>query len=291
MSNRKETLEIIERLQNAPEMELMQHDVEEMLERELAKPEAEVDAQLVQELMDLLENREVNGEEKKAAWTQLEQKLPAKRSRPIVKWVSRIAACAAVIIAVMFAAYGTAQAFHWEFLLKLLRPVAETFMLYSSNQDGATQAPQQVDAYQQGSTGIRQAQYNSVEECPLTYEGYRVQPVWMPERFAFLQGMLYQDEFSAVITNVHHSEGGICILTVTLFNGENTKSSYEYEKTLNDPMTHVISNHEVTYYHNYDDAMRSASWVMDKAHYSVTGAITEDEMVQVIQTIIEAPKD
>ena len=55
MMNRNEKLEIAKRLRLSTESELSRDDLEQILDAELSKPEAEMDTELVQQIVDLLE--------------------------------------------------------------------------------------------------------------------------------------------------------------------------------------------------------------------------------------------
>ncbi|MBQ8554814.1 MAG: DUF4367 domain-containing protein [Clostridia bacterium] len=286
MLNHNEKLEIVKRLQNDPEADMTQADMEKLLDQELAKPEEEIDAALVDALLALLDEHEPTEEEIRASWAQLEAASGKKALPPIVQKVGRIAAIVVLAVAAVFATYGTAEAFHWEQVLRLLRPVAETFSLYSNNQ--ATEPPVTRDgtAYSDAPTGISQQVYATLADCPQTFDSYPVQPSWMPERFAFLQGSLYADDNTAVMTVAYLADEGACILTTTFFRNEKTVSNFEYERTLSNPDVRILAGQEVAYYHNTDQGMLSASWVIEKAHYFITGPVTEDELTRIVESTI-----
>ena len=54
MPNEKDVHKIIQRLKEDHDTELMRYELEPMLERELAKPDSEIDVQLVDELLKTL---------------------------------------------------------------------------------------------------------------------------------------------------------------------------------------------------------------------------------------------
>lgn len=75
MPNRSNSSEVINRLINDKEAELMPLELNRMLEEELAKPEAEIDVQLVDELLKLLEEEEPSEVEKRRMWQGISERL------------------------------------------------------------------------------------------------------------------------------------------------------------------------------------------------------------------------
>ena len=89
---------IIEHLRNDHDTELMRHELESMLERELAKPESEVDVQLVDELLAALEAEEPAETEKQITWNAIEDTLQHERRQRRIVALHRAAACIAAAV-------------------------------------------------------------------------------------------------------------------------------------------------------------------------------------------------
>ena len=140
MMNRNEKLEIAKRLRLSTESELSRDDLEQILDAELSKPEAEMDTELVQQIVDLLEETPSQAQQREA-WRKTDKRLKLKQWQPVVTGLTRIAAVGVILVALMFATYGTAKALNWEFLLRWMRPFAETFMIYSGDDPVATPEP------------------------------------------------------------------------------------------------------------------------------------------------------
>ena len=140
MMNRNEKLEIAKRLRLSTESELSRDDLEQMLDAELSKPEAEMDTELVQQILEILEDGP-SMEQQHKSWQQIDKRLKFKQWQPVVSGLTRIAAVGVILVAIMFATYGTAQALNWEFLLRWMRPFAETFMIYSGDRPEPTPVP------------------------------------------------------------------------------------------------------------------------------------------------------
>ncbi len=124
--------------------------------------------------------------------------------------------------------------------------------IYSANHLTTPQPEQSVTLFTDEETGFEQAFYNSAEEMPMEWNGFRIQPTWLPERFSFIQGSLYADYSVAIISASYTAEEDFFNLVTTFFSNDKDVSSYEYQKTLGDPITELIAGCEVTYYLNSD---------------------------------------
>lgn len=286
---------ILDRLEGDSATALTMDDLNQMLEEELAKPPEQIDTALVDDLLDLLNAPQPTDAEQEAAWQQIEKELQGKK-RPHSSRVStalrRIVAVAAILVAGFFLSLGTAQAFKWTNLLKFLEPLAETFGIYSDNTQPKESAFTNAAVYTDEETGIVQQQYTAQDVLPEDYQDYRVLPVWLPERFSFLQGSIYDDGQAAVITAVYLGGEDLFNLTTTVFASEEDVSSYwyEYEKSWQDPVSRSINSLPVTFYKNSNTNRGAASWIFNNAHYIAIGNVTEAELEQIVSTIIEVQK-
>ncbi len=286
MMNRNEKMEIAKRLRLSTESELSRYDLEQMLEAELSKPEAEMDTELVQQILEILEESPTQ-EQQRNAWQKTSRRLMLTQWQPVVTGLTRIAAVGVILVALMFATYGTAQALNWEFLLRLMKPFAETFMIYSGDTPEATPVPVTSEVYSDVERTFNQAEFTTLADCPDTIEGYPAKPVWMPERFTYLQGSMYADTLITSITHVYQSDMGICIIDISLLDDANDVDSYSYEQTENQP-THseYVQGYPATFYYNNEGQLNSASWIVNNAHYSITGRMTKDEILQILTSIL-----
>ena len=157
MMNRNEKLEIAKRLRLSTESELSRDDLEQMLDAELSKPEAEMDAEIVQQILEILEETPSQTQQREA-WRKTDKRLKLRQWQPVVTGLTRIAAVGVVLVALMFATYGTAQALNWEFLLRWMRPFAETFMIYSGNEPESSPEPVISEVYDDVGMGFTQAE-------------------------------------------------------------------------------------------------------------------------------------
>lgn len=288
MMNRNDKLEIAKRLRLSTESEMSRDDLEKLLEEELTKPEAEMDAELVQMILEVLEDGP-STEQTHKSWQEIDGKLSSRRQwLPAVNGLTRIAAVGVLIVAIMFATYGTAQAFNWEFLLRLMKPFAETFMLYSGGSPEVTPAPESSEVYTDELVEITQSEFMSLADCPDEIAGYPVKPDWMPERFTFVQGSIFDDMHVQAISLLFSSDAGICLIDISVFAADNEVDSYNFEQQPDENSGRYIAGYPVTFYHNTDEPTLSASWIVENVHYWITGAMTEDEIACILESMMKS---
>lgn len=282
MPNVLDTKKIIDRLNQDQDTELMRYELELMLERELAKPASEMDVQLVDELLGAL-GEESSMREKQVLWESIEKQTHRTANRCRLTALQRVAAIVLVLFSVTFISIGSAYAFHWTFLLKFLQPLAETFGIYSYNNSTVPQPEQSRFLYTVEEAPSEQTDYTSAGDMPAEWDGFRVQPTWIPERFEFLQGSMYEDESVAVFTASYSSGNDFFNLVTTFFINDEDVVSYEYQKAVENPIIEVIAGQQVTHYRNFYEESLSASWINRNAHYSVVGDVTSEELRMIIE--------
>ena len=286
MMNRNEKLEIAKRLRLSTESELSRDDLEQMLDAELSKPEAEMDTELVQQIVDLLEETPSQAQQREA-WRKTDKRLKLKQWQPVVTGLTKIAAVGVILVALMFATYGTAQALNWEFLLRWMRPFAETFMVYTGDKPTPTPMPQGDVVYDDFTMTFTQQEFASLADCPDKIDGYPVKPVWMPEQFAYIHGSMYSDYQVTAITHVFRSDAGSCIMDISKFRDSKDASSYHYEQLPEDNASMYVAGCQVALYYNTDNTQLSASWLVENTNYVITGAIGKEEIVSVIESMMK----
>ena len=286
MMNRNEKLEIAKRLRLSTESELSRDDLEQMLDAELSKPEAEMDTELVQQIVDLLEETPSQAQQREA-WRKTDKRLKLKQWQPVVSGLTRIAAVGVILVALMFATYGTAQALNWEFLLRLMRPFAETFMVYTGNKPDATPLPQTSEVYSDVELTFTQMEFATLADCPDDIDGYLVKPVWIPERFTYLFGSMYSDFQVTAISHVFNSSEGRCIMDISKFRDSKDASLYHYEQLPENNVSMYVAGCQVAFYYNTDNTQLSASWLYENTNYVITGAINKEEIVSIIESMMK----
>ena len=286
MLNRNEKLEIAKRLRHLKEMEMSRDDLESMLEAELTKPEAEMDAELVQQILEELEDAP-SQEQQRESWARISKRLSVGKWQSVVTGLARIAAVGVILVAFMFATYGTAKALNWEFLLRLMKPFAETFMVYTGDDLAATPEPKTSEVYSDDGLEFTQAEFTTLADCPDRIDGYPAKPVWMPERFVYLQGSMYADTLITSITHVYQSDMGICIIDISMLEDESQANAYHFEQLPAENTSKYIAGRQIAFYHNSDNTTLTASWMCDNVHYTITGSISEEEITKVIDSMMK----
>lgn len=287
MPNEMDVHKMISRLKEDKETELMQYELELMLERELSKAESEMDTALIDEILKALEDNP-SANEKQTTWKSIEKQVHKKKGRMNSSNVRRIAACFLILITISALSIGSAYAFNWNFLLKFLKPLAESFGIYSANTIDPAQTAQTDVLYGDEDTEYKQVVFDSQEEMPDKWNEFPVLPAWMPERFVFRQGSVYEDDSTAILSATYTAGDAFFNLTTNFFRDDEDVSSYEYQKTPVDPFVEIIAGHEVTYYMNSDTNRLSASWIEQNVHYSIFGDINEEEMRNIILSLAQS---
>ena len=285
MLNRNEKLEIAKRLRLSTESEMSRYDLEQMLEAELNKPEDEMDTELVQQILEILEDGP-SMEQQHKSWQQIDKRLKFKQWQPVVSGLTRIAAVGVILVALLFATYGTAQALNWEFLLRWMKPFAETFMIYSGDKPEPTVAPVTTEVYGDVGLTFAQTEFNTLADCPEKIDGYPVKPVWMPERFTYLQGSMYADTLVTSITHTYQSDMGICIIDISMLEDESKANAYHFEQLPAENTSMYIAGYRISFYHNSDNTTLTASWMCENVHYTITGSVSKEEITTIIDSMM-----
>ena len=274
----------LERLKNSQETEVSAHELREMLDAELSKPADEIDTSFVEDMLALLDDYEPASEAQTASWNAVLRKVETqRRKRRFATARSAAGIAAAVVIAFALFSIGTAKAFRWTFLLKWLEPLAETFGIHTElSSPEPTVCPADVAI---GQTTFSQTEYSSLEEMPAEIDGYAAIPGWVPERFVFSYGLVYRDENMSVSSILFTAGDEWMNYQITIYHTEREIMDFEYEKTVRELTVDGIGEYEVTIYHNSRNNTLSASWIDRDASYTITGAISEEELRSIIESI------
>ncbi len=285
MSNVKDKRKLIEPEQfEDTRTELMPHDLNKMLEDELSKPADQVNAQRVQELLDLLAVKKPTPEEKDECWKAIQDKLARRESHPGGKRARRLA-MVTVFVAACVVFLGTANAFNWSFLLKWLEPLADTFGIYSTVEQ-VTESPVESNAaFTVSDAEYEQQNYTALEDMPAEMKGYRIIPEWVPERFEFVQGSIYEDENMSKASLYFQSGEDNLSLIVSYFANDEDISSFTYEQTAAEQHSMSVQDQTLTYFFNDSGEIRAASKIESEAHIYIGGNITEDELARIAASI------
>ena len=285
MSNVAKNPKINERLNSLVDMEMMPNELNKMLEEELSRDAEKMDVQLIDELLELLEaEKPAPGAKEECRRMISEKRRPERSAR---KSVRRSVAIAAAVIAVLVLSVGTVSAFQWSFLWKLFAPLAETFGIYSASNlesDASVQPPQEgMVAYTLEDTFHVQMDYETLEDMPVEAGGFRIVPAWVPERFSFAQGSIYEDP-EIIRATVTYAAGEDLLSVVTVYHlNDSAVSGYVFEKKADELGVEHINGVDVNFYINATEETLYATWVGKNSHCLVSGTLSQSEMITLIE--------
>lgn len=283
MMSKNDERKIIDSLANDKTLEMKPDDLEQMLSSELAKPDDQINAQLVQEILDALEPSTPDPAQMRAAWPQVKENLPKRREKK--GWPARLvqfAAAAAVVSIVLVSTIEDAGAFRWTLIQKFLKPVAETFGIINEQIEvtpEATDAP----VYSVSDAPSNLVTYAALDEIPEIHNGYIIRPKWLPEGFTFSSGSCFSsidaDIFSLDFTN----QDKWFNLYIHITTSDSTIVSFDFERTLEVPIEETVGLFKVTFYRNAQDKNQLAFWINENAHCTLGGELTPDEIIRFIE--------
>ncbi|MBQ2954242.1 MAG: hypothetical protein IJE07_11995 [Clostridia bacterium] len=282
MLSEDEKKKIVQRLCEEMEPDLTEEDLRRMLEEELAKDDGHMDVKLVEELLLTLEEGATRREEAEALERITGQLVERGRMPKAMKIATRVMVTLLIILGLTFLTYKTAEAFNWRFLLQLMRPLAETFVLYNGDEP-QTQQPEEASLYADELKSGETRKYMSEDEADKVLYGYPVLPGGLPEGMVYLQGSAFSDDLTAIVTHVYLAGSDTCIFRVLIHIDEAQTTSHLYEKTEEDASELYIAGCRLNFYVNSDNATMTASWISEYAEYSLFGKFTEAELRQIVE--------
>lgn len=285
MSNGTNDRILIEHLKNDRTTELMPHELNEMLDRELSKPAEEVDTQLVRDLLDLLDEEAPSQKSKEECWKAIQTHTQKKGTGGRNVMLRRICTVAAALVMIVIVSFGTAKAFNWTFLLKLLSPVAETFGIYSANSPDNHVDASDDHEYIDGDTEYEQVNYTVLEDMPTQLRGYTIVPGWIPERYTFATGSIYEDPDVAIVSIFFQNDDKFLTLNISFYENEADAYAFVYESSPEHEKSMQVENQTLTYYHNDSGEIRAASAIAQNVHVYIGGSISEYELEQIIASM------
>ena len=184
MSN--ENKKTLVRLFNEETPEMMPNELRELLEAELAKPEEEMDTQLISDLLELLEDATPSAQDKEANWNAILAKLEKGKKKRSNMTPRKIAAIAASVIVVFALTLTSAKAINWHALFKLLLPFAQTFGIVSPDYEIGEE--QVVEYWSEDAPLTQEVDLHSLDEMPTELGQAIVESQCIPDGYTFVQG-------------------------------------------------------------------------------------------------------
>ena len=195
----------------------------------------------------------------------------------------RVAVIVVAAILLLTMTLGVAQALRWTFLLKLLEPLAQTFGIVTTDQLTELDSIEGEVSVEDDET--EQIVYDSLETMPKVLNGHVVVPGWVPERYIFEQGVVFDNGVFEKDNVMYWYNNEWLSIDVTTYQEENSVVDFQYERAIDEPETVTVNGCEVLIYENSDEGKIYAAWVNDNANYSLFGVVTKKELVQIIESM------
>ena len=274
-----ENKRIIDRMFGENNPELIPLELNQILEEELAKPEEEIDTQLIAELIDLLEPEAPSVQGKDANWEVICQKLLQPKRKIVI--LRRVAAIAASIVLLFTVSLTSAKAFNWTFLLKYLVPVAQTFGIVTS--DYLPEETSTIEYRTEDAEDSQEIDFYSLDEMPTELGMAVAESSCVPEGYHFESGVWFQDIFVEKYS-LSFSDGDTWfILEILDFaDDEDLAIDFEFERQISVPRTLNIDGTDITLYHNTKGLSLFASWLVGNTHYNVNGMLSENDLSYIV---------
>jgi len=276
---------LIEHLKNDKTTELMPHDLRAMLDQELTKSADQVDTQLVRDLLDLLEEEAPTQKSKEECWDAIQKQTQKQGNKGRNVVLRRICTVAAALVLVVFVSFETAKAFNWTFLLKLLGPTMETFGIYSAYNPISSTDESVNHEYADEDIEYGQVNYTKLEDMPTKLNGYTIVPGWVPERYTFETGSVFEGDSMTVVSLFFRNEGAYLSFSISFYENEEDTSAFVYESYTESEHSIQVEEQLVTYYFNDTGEIRAASAIAQNVHVYIGGSITEYELEQIIASM------
>ena len=283
-----DTNRILDRIINNDDVELMPNELRQLLDAELAKPEEEMDTQLVSDLLDLLDIDAPSEVERLSDWKMIVQKQKNRRKTPQI--LRKVGIAAASVIVLFAISFTSARAFNWTFLLKFLLPVAQTFGIVSS--DYVIDDKQVTEYGSEDDVDSQEVSFTSLDELPTDFALPVVSSNCIPDDYVFVQGNWFSnpdlEKCSFLFKNEKDGKAGDgekwFTIDVMEFSSASTVD-HEFERQLETPETIDIDGVDVTLYYNSKKMGTSVSWLIDHLSYNLYGTLTEDDLIHIITAI------
>ena len=283
-------------------------ELDEILRLDFQLPESEgLDADTILYIAEIIAGREASSSQPscpdvEAAWQDLlSQHLPegtngllsdGAGSEPVpspgqpspavrrhsrgIRWIIRIAGVAAILAVLFFVTTITAYALGYDVWGTIAKWSNETFSFAAEESGDRTDAPGQQS---------NNLEFSSIQET-LDYYGIEetIAPTWIPERFV-LESVTAAENAGLIVFNAHYSYGED-ILVMSAFCHEEPQEKYaQWEKDDVEPTTYEAGG--VTHYLMTNMGRQKTVWMAGNCECGITGDMSKEELLAVIDSIYE----
>ena len=127
--------------------------------------------------------------------------------------------------------------------------------------------------------------YDSLETMPKVLNGHVVVPGWVPDRYVFEQGVVYNNGLFEKNNVMYRNNDEWLSIDTMIYQDEGITVDFQYEREIGEPETIDVDSIEVLFYENSDEGSIYAAWVNNDANYCLAGAVTMKELVRIIESM------
>ena len=220
-----------------------------------------------------------NGEETKPVQSPKQLSPAISRHSRSIRWMLRIVSVAAILAVLFFATTITAYALGYDVWGAIASWSQETFSFVQSDTKNNTD---QTDPSNSGSVS---SEFSSLQEALDSYGiTATIAPTWIPERFS-LDSVSASKNDGLIVFNTHYScEDSILVISVIC----HEQPQEQYAQWQKDNVTPTIYEADGTpHYIMTNMGRQKAVWFTSNCECSITGDISEDELLTIIDSIYE----
>jgi hypothetical protein len=177
------------------------------------------------------------------------------------------------------------DALRWTFLLRLLEPLAQTFGIVTTDQLTESDSIEGEVSVEDDDT--EQIVYDSLETMPKVLNGHVVIPGWVPERYVFEQGVVYNNGLFEKDNVMYRNNDEWLSIDTMIYQDEDITVDFQYEREIDEPKTIDVDGTEVLLYENSSEGSVYVAWVNGNVNYSLFGTVTEEELKLIIESMDE----
>lgn len=281
LNNRREALRA---MLNDRGIEVHAHaDIDQWIQAELDKDAEDIDADFVDELVQLKMELEAG-----AAQGARASEKPVRRSTHRHPGMRRVSIALIALLVLSVAYMSIASAFNWADLARILKPLLQTIGIHMNvdeeRGEDVYEKPEGEMAQDEDDGLWADTQSRCVEdsaEVPDTLDGYSTKPTWIPDGFRFNYGSVFEGP-SEKNTTIAYTDGKRELFSQVIVYPQSNEAAtnqvelhIEAERVTFESGIQVIEDHGTV----------TATLVDGAAYYMVWGKLPRQDIVSVMTSI------